>query len=46
MEQRKFDTLLRSAVGIPVIALAVFAALLLWEIQSLRSSLGLSLIHI
>ena len=40
MEQRKFDTLLRSAVGIPVIALAVFAALLLWEIQSLRSSLG------
>jgi PAS domain S-box-containing protein len=40
MEQRKFDSLLRSAVGIPVIALAVFAALLLWEVQSLRSSLG------
>ena len=40
MEQRKFDSLLRSAVGIPVIALAVFAVLLLWEIQSLKSSLG------
>jgi two-component system cell cycle sensor histidine kinase/response regulator CckA len=40
MDQRRFDSLLRRAVGIPVIALAVFSALLLWEIQSLRTSLG------
>jgi len=32
--------LLWRAVGIPVIALAAFAALLLWEIQSLKTSLG------
>jgi len=40
LNQRTFDSLLVQAVGFPVIALAVFSALLLWEIQSLRSSLG------
>jgi len=40
MDQRKFDVLLRRAVWVPVIALAVFSALLLWEIQSLRTALG------
>ena len=39
MEKRKFDGLLRVAVGFPVIALALCAALLLWEIQSLKTSL-------
>ena len=37
MEQKKFKALLRRTVAIPVIALAIFAAMLLWEIQSLRS---------
>ena len=40
MEKGKFDGLLRVAVGFPVIALALCAALLLWEIQSLRTSLA------
>jgi len=40
MNQRTFDVLLRQAVGIPVLALAVCSALLLWEIQSLRITLG------
>ena len=40
MDKRKFDGLLRVAVGFPVIALALCAALLLWEIQSLRTSLA------
>jgi two-component system cell cycle sensor histidine kinase/response regulator CckA len=40
LKQKSFNSLLVRAVGIPVIALALFSALLLWEIQSLKSSLG------
>jgi len=39
MKQRKFDALLRRAVGVPILALSVFALLLLWEIESLSASL-------
>ena len=40
MDQRKFEGLLRRAVGIPIMALAICSALLLWEIQSLRTAFG------
>jgi PAS domain S-box-containing protein len=39
VEEKKFKALLRRTVGIPVIALAILAALLLVEIQALRNSL-------
>jgi PAS domain S-box-containing protein len=39
VEEKKFKALLRRMVGIPVIALAILAALLLVEIQALRNSL-------
>ena len=40
MEQKKFDALLRRSVGMPILALSVFALLLLWEIQFLSASLS------
>ncbi len=39
MEQDSFRALLRRTVAIPVIALTILATVLLWEIQSLNSSM-------
>jgi len=40
MKQRKFDTILRRSLEIPILALSILVLLLLWEIHSIDVSLG------